>query len=75
MLATIENTTVHSVEEKKELLLNSIKNKMKEYVTLVRSDRTRSRRGHSSSTFQLLNRFLLAEKRLLQDLRKSVLNL
>ena len=43
MLSILQNKTVFSIEDKKELLLSSIKEKMKEYVTLVRSDRTRSR--------------------------------
>ena len=38
-----QQNNVSSIENKKELLLSSIKEKMKEYVTLVRSDRTRSR--------------------------------
>ena len=39
----MQHIKANSIENKKELLLSSIKEKMKEYVTLVRSDRTRSR--------------------------------
>ena len=59
-------------ESRWTLLLEAIREKMGEYITLAVSDRTRSRRGQYSNRLMTLNRFLSSEKRLLQELRKSI---
>ena len=43
MLSILRKKSITTIEERKEMLLESVKEKMKKYVTLVVSDRTRSR--------------------------------
>lgn len=43
MLSILRDKPISTIEERKELLLESVKEKMRQYVTLVISDRTRSR--------------------------------
>lgn len=43
MLSVLKGQPITTVEERKKMLLESVKEKMKRYVTLVISDRTRSR--------------------------------
>lgn len=43
MLSILRGVEIHSEEEKKALLATAIRERMKEYVTLAISDRTRSR--------------------------------
>lgn len=82
MLSILKDVKVMNKQDRQRLLLDAIKQKASQYITVSLSDKMRSRwrrrkgltvrRGQFSSRLQNMNRFLAGEKRLLKELQKSV---
>ena len=82
MLGILTDHPAKDKKERKALLLDAIRQKSSEYITVLLSDKTRSRwlsfgglicrRGHYSNRLLTVNRYLTSEKRLLRELQKSV---
>lgn len=82
MLSILKDVKVMNKQDRQRLLLDAIKQKASQYITVSLSDKMRSRwrrrkgltvrRGQVQQPFTEHESFLAGEKRLLKELQKSV---